>query len=361
MTLPEFTFSKSFLGRFEIPCLWVTVKNSRLPGIASRHIQEFGEDPDCAIYLRGRKAKTISPWQQEILDQLLKNEGLAAAVTEAMKEYETSSKWGGKDYAELAEEDRLKILQYGIPAYITVSTIVIDEIKRKVIIRANTIIDGNLDEHGIAIFLSKGHWRFETADYFIRYQSNFAEGDGILIWGNAEKKWDLLYPPGEPIESTEANVDLLIGNWELNISESKRLMKQLGVPTDDGEFLIQNVDYKGLAISRDAVRYFDLSPPQSFAQFRLRVLRCERRGNRFTLQLRYQELTSSGYAENPGDEHIQTMNFWCDGRVMVERRGLVYLPTAKAATEKPYHDTWGEMLKDIAAWQEKKLSDDSQS
>jgi hypothetical protein len=87
MTLSEFTFSKRFLGEFDVPCLSPTVKNSELPCVAFRHISEFEEDPDCTIYLRGQDSEKISAWEQEILDRLFKNEGLAAAVNEDMKEY----------------------------------------------------------------------------------------------------------------------------------------------------------------------------------------------------------------------------------------------------------------------------------
>ena len=137
MKIPEFNRTDDFLGYVDIPCLFAKVKNSELPGVAFRHIAECEEDPDCDIYLRGRKLDKISPWQQEILTQIFEKDGLAAAVTEAMKEYETSPKWAGEGYVHLAEEDRQKIKEHGIAPYITISVIVIDEVRRKVILRAD--------------------------------------------------------------------------------------------------------------------------------------------------------------------------------------------------------------------------------
>jgi hypothetical protein len=367
MTLPEFTRSNRFLDQFDLPCLWVKVKNSQLPGIASRHVIESEEDPDCDIYLRGRKAEKISPWQQEILERLFNSEGLAAAVTEAMNEYETSPKWGGNNYAELAEEARQKIRQYGIAAYITVSAIVIDEITRKVIFRADTIIDGNLDEHGITIFLSKERWRFDTADYFIRYEANVADSEELWTWETAEKKWDTLYPPGEPGETGETAAGPLLGTWDLNVPESKALLKRLGAPTVKIDHVIGNWEGTGLAISREVLRDFAWNGPRPF-EGRFRVLRCAQRGNRFTLQLRYEQRTRSGYGgggnavnevkalvgllgaeagKDKPDPHtlntletsedkIETMNFWCDGRILVRDNGLLYHPTARPAPEGPY-------------------------
>jgi hypothetical protein len=326
------------------------VKNSQLPGIASGHISECEEDPGCDIYLRGRESRKISPWQQEILDRLFKSEGLAAAVTEAMKEYETSSKWGGNNYAELAEEDRLKIRQHGIAAYITVSAIVIDDIKHKVILRADTIIDGNLDEHGITIYLSKERWRFDTADYFIRYESNIADSEELFTWKSAEKKWDLLYPPGEPGESRETMADLLIGTWELNALESKELMRRLGVPKNTITHCLGNWEGLGIAVSRELLCDFKWESAIP-SQGRYRVLRCDQRGNRFTLQLRHQERTHSGYVERSGGD-IETKNFWCERGTLTDDMGRVYRPTDRPAPEEPYKsllETFRDTLRDTVS------------
>src|SRR5262249_15870831 len=153
-------------------------------------------------------------------------------------------------------EDRLKIRQYGIAAYITVSAIVIDENKHRVILRADTVIDGNLDEHGITIFLSKERWRFDTADYFIRYAVNVADCEEIWTWQSAKKKWDTLYPPGELIETGEAAAGLLVGTWDLNVPESKALLKRLGAPTVQIDHVIGNWEGTGIAISREFLRNF---------------------------------------------------------------------------------------------------------
>ena len=169
MKLPKFKPSNKFLGDLKLPCLTATIKYSKLPGVAHRHVAEFEDDSDCVIYLRGSDAKKISPWQQEALDRLFSNEGLAAAVTEGMKEYETSDEWGGKDYAELSEEDRARIRKYGISAYVFLTAVVIDELQREMMLCGQTIIDGNLDEHGITVYFDKDRWHFDTADCSTRY------------------------------------------------------------------------------------------------------------------------------------------------------------------------------------------------
>ncbi len=175
MKLPKFKLSNKFLGDLKLPCLTATIKYSKLPGVAHRHVAEFEDDGDCVIYLRGRDQKEISPWQQETLDRLFSNEGLAAAVTEGMKEYETSDEWDGKDYAELSQEDRARIREHGIAAYVFLSAVVIDELLHETMLCGQTIIDGNLDEHGITVYFNKGRWHFDTADYSTRYLGGVEE------------------------------------------------------------------------------------------------------------------------------------------------------------------------------------------
>jgi len=82
------------------------------------------------------------------------------------------------------------------------------------------------------------------------------------------------------------------------------------------------------------------------AQGRYRVLQCEQRGNRFTLQLRYEERTHTGYVEMPGDYAIETMNFWCERGTLVRDMGRIYRPTDRPTPEAPYKSLV-ESLRDI--------------
>lgn len=175
MKIPAFKPSKRFLDDLKLPCLVAKVKNSKLPGLAKLHIAEFKEDDVCEIYLRGKNPKKISPWQRGVLKELFEDEELPVAVDTGLKEYATSRKWGGNNYADLFAEDRQKIKKHGILPYIVLDTVVIDDEKREVILSASTVIDGNLDEHGITIYRRKDRWRFDDADYFIRYHADFGE------------------------------------------------------------------------------------------------------------------------------------------------------------------------------------------
>lgn len=324
MKIPEFNRTDDFLGYADIPCLSAKVKNSEMSGVAFRHIAECKEDPVCDIYLRGRKLDKVSPWQQEILTKLFENDGLAAAVAEALKEYEASPKWAGEGYAHLAEEDRQKIKEHGIAPYVTISVIVIDEVRRKVILRADTVIDGNLDEHGISIFLSKERWRFEYAEYFDHYQSLLGEDSEDWRKEFAKKQWELLYPAAESASSGAVVPELLTGNWALDISETTKLLKSLKVDSIKSGMLIKNWEGTGLVISREAFHFFDLW--RTDGNFwdrwgRYRVVEALARGQRLLLKLQRLENTTSGLVAT---DTTMTLELWCDGKQWVKDDGLVY-------------------------------------
>jgi hypothetical protein len=111
MKIPVFKSSKRFLQEFDLPCLVAKLKNSKLTGVAARHIAESKDDPTCVIYLRGEDPKKISSWQREILEQLFLKAGLAAAIEEALSEY-------GKDpNAYCSKEERREIKKYGFAPF----------------------------------------------------------------------------------------------------------------------------------------------------------------------------------------------------------------------------------------------------
>ncbi len=168
--IPAFQPSEWFLEEIEIPCLMATVKNSELPGIAIGYIAENEDDPECEIYLCGKNAGEISAWQREVLEELFEQDGLARAVAEGMREYETSEEWGGNGY-EVSPEDGRKIERDGIASHVALNTIVIDDVKQLVILDVDMELDLNLAENGITLYREKGsRWRFDNADYFIQYQ-----------------------------------------------------------------------------------------------------------------------------------------------------------------------------------------------
>jgi hypothetical protein len=310
MKLPTFQPSTSFLQDYEMPCMVTRVRNSAFPGLAFEHIAECEEDPECEIFLRGPVKNSISPWQQKFLDQLFEQEGLAAAVAEGMKEYASSSKWGGKNYAELAEEDRKKINEHGIAPHITISTIVIDEVKRQVILRADTIIDGNLDEHGISIYLKKDRWRFDTAEYFDRYAATLlgTEAERIEF---AKKLLDKKYPvsTGMPLET---DLGPIIGDWIVDVPESTKLLKQLWTPQEARDLIPREAE--ALLITAETIRTVILKP--KFEELRIAdVVRCERRGGKV--------IASVQWRTKAGPVSFES-SYWTTGEILVSSVGKFY-------------------------------------
>jgi len=219
MKIPEFKPSKHYLRDVNLPCLVATVKNSKLPGVATHAIAEFKKDPKCKIYLRGENPQTVSAWQQEKLELLLEKNGLPAVVSEAMNEYNTSPEWAGDFCSELDETERQKFKEHGVAAFIEISIIVIDEIERTVLIRANTSYDGNLDEHGITFYSSEGRWRFDYAEFFDRYESRLQVAQELKRQQKWRKKWEAVFPPPEPDAQIQTDGSTLYGVWRPDKSE----------------------------------------------------------------------------------------------------------------------------------------------
>lgn len=337
MRLPKFKPSRKFLSDIKLHCLTATIKYSKLPGVAHRHVVEFKNDGDCVIYLRGNDPKKISPWQQKVLDQLFTNEGLAAAVTEGMEEYQTSDKWGGKDYAELSREDRARIRKHGIAPYIFLHGVVIDELQREVILCGQTIIDGNLDEHGISIHLKKGRWRFDTADYFTRYLGSLEESHpptarelraaqkaeissmaaqlapAFESFFKSADAWEELFPQ-DPQAPVDTSPNFLFGDWQFDEGKTRKVRKSLGQDKAAIDAAIEN----SLCIGRLFFRISSTAIAQLVDGSLLsedEFCGCERRGNRLIIRSRM----THGPKKIPA-----SLDYWYDDQFLIDRGGSAF-------------------------------------
>jgi hypothetical protein len=249
MKIPAFKRSKRFLGEFTLPCLVAEVKNSELPGVAARYIAEFNDDPSCEIYLRGENPGQMSKWQMDLLEQLFVKAKLSAAIEEAMQRYGKSP----EAYDDANTQERQEIREHGIAPFITIATIVIDEIRKEVILVAGTECDGNLSEHGISIYLHKGRWRFDYADYFTKYQKGFQKSltmkelvkerseliktmAGTLSsmmshLNERDKKFEELFPASGP--SVKSNPQFLYGDWLFDSRKAAEVLQKLGCDQDE--------------------------------------------------------------------------------------------------------------------------------
>lgn len=312
MKIPEFKPSKRFLGDTDLQCLVAKVKNSKLPGIAFRHIAKYKKDPVCEIHLRGKDHKRISAWQRDILEQLFEKESLAPAIEEAMREYEATS----DSCCDMTKQERREVQKIGIAPFMTLSLIVIDGIKKEAILSARTELDGNLIEHGISIYLRKSKWRFQDRDYFACYRAAFgtefsdrmAEAESEL----REQAWDDLFPPPNTQAPVEKDGSLIYGRWELDGRETSTLLKRLGSSAVAGVGWFHDIS----ATKRES--FLDLSER--------RLLWFERRGNWVEIA---EEVLSPEFMKGR-----TTIKFWCDGKRLVQAGGLVYRRAA-IAKRKP--------------------------
>jgi hypothetical protein len=331
MKLPTFKPSKRFLGDINLSCLVAKIKNSKLPGVAARHVAEFKDDRACKIYLRGKNPKKISAWQQEILEQLFVEEGLAPAIEEAMKDY-------GKDpdaYSDCSAKEQKEIKKHGIAPFIWLSVIVIDEIKKEVIFNGGCERGVHITEHGLSVYLRKGRWRWDEADYFIRYHSGFEEDRPTtpaelatarsklvdemaaefeaLGSGQAEmkKRWNKVFPPPPPGTPVQKDMSFLYGDWRFDAVETAKVLKRLG-------------EEKSVAECRedwgsDRIRRFSEKVATEFQDGdligELHIRAWEHRGNRITQYYR----GFGGLLLRDG-----TSEFWVKGNLLVDQNGLAY-------------------------------------
>jgi hypothetical protein len=322
MKLPTFKPSKRFLGEFALPCLSARIKNSKLPGVAARHIAEYENDPLCKIYLRGTNPRKISTWQQEILEQLLVEEGLAPAIEQALKGY-------GKDpNAYCSEEERAEIRKYGFAPFIWISVIVIDEVNREVILSGGSEWSVHIPEHGLSIYLRKSRWCWDEADYFIRYRSTFEDGRPrtaaelakarskeikamasefeALISGSeeAEKRWEKMFPAtGSPVKT---DASFLCGEWKLDPEKTAQVQTRMG----ENVSVAQCRKDWGKNVYHVTLDMISLHQGRDILTEE-RTQDCTRRGNRFTI--RFLEECMEGTSE-----------YWCDGKLLVDQTGLAY-------------------------------------
>lgn len=206
MKIPVFKPSKTYVDDYKVPCLVAKLKNSQVAGIGELYRKEIGEDPVFPVYLRGAKAKEISPWQQTMLERLFEREELVSAVAEGMKDYEKST--GYEDSEELQRD--------GILPHLYLTGVIIDERQQEVIICAHTLADGNLDEHGIALHLKKGRWKFDALDYLSDYL----------------RQLDLDEPEAPDVQSATLSVRDLFGTWVLDEETTTKLLTTRGMRSE---------------------------------------------------------------------------------------------------------------------------------
>jgi len=302
MRIPTFKAAGRFLGEFELPCLLAKVKNSKLPGIASRHIAIYKTDPICEVYLRRKDLQKPSSWEQTRLEEMFEKEQLGSTIETVMKQYAKSP----EAYEDASPQERKQIQKGGIAPFMTVFMMVIDEVDKTVILRARTECDGNLIEHGISLFLRNGRWRFGDSDSFAEYAEQFGGGRDEMQHELASRQWARLFPASETGPLVETGSGFLQGKWVLDGRETKKVLHKLGYPAPR---IADSLSINGrgtLEFSSSTARYCMFG---CVALWEQRLLGCQRQGNRIYLRCQ-------------GSPAIRL--FWFDGTRLVDSGGIVY-------------------------------------
>jgi hypothetical protein len=157
-----------------------------------------------------------------MLEQLLEKEGLPAALEEGMRDYETNKAWPG--YFKDDEDNYNAIKEHGIVPLMTVDQIIVDGVRRTIILGCHTEWDIHLDEHGIALFWKDGVWRFELGDYLSDYAEE-VDDEG------RENRWEAVRPPCEITPDTVTDTSFIFGTWVLDADESLAFLKRMKAST----------------------------------------------------------------------------------------------------------------------------------
>ncbi|HXI70213.1 MAG TPA: hypothetical protein VNN22_07635 [Verrucomicrobiae bacterium] len=240
MKIPKFRRSRSLICESEVCCLKASAPNSAIPNLAAKHIAKFADDPEFNIYLRAKNPAKVTKWQQQMLNQLFEKGELAVAIEAGMKDYEKDLDYDYRaDYEKKAWDD---IRLNGVLPHVTLLHVVIDDMKREVILSLSTESDGNLEEHGIVIYLKDGAWTFDSdhlTDYLTEVEDEELER-GEIDFEEDEEEAKLVEP------NCFADISFIVGTWEYDAEADKEWMKANGDGSDDEiELHIKWSEYEG--------------------------------------------------------------------------------------------------------------------
>ncbi|MDB6028312.1 MAG: hypothetical protein JWM68_4535 [Verrucomicrobiales bacterium] len=226
MKIPKFEVSEYYLDEIELTCLVAKVPSGSVPKLGSV-VSKKRKDSVFEVYVRGKESKKLSQWSTQMLQRLFQKEELLVAVEKGMKEYDTSGEFEGYDKKADAYKE---IKRNGIFGLLALERIVLDDIKKQVIICLSTIADMNLEEHGINIYLESGQWRFEHGDYIIEYLNSIQSDNVPVVEFQLEN---------DHTTAVTHTTDALYGVWEFDEKGTVSLLSRLG----RSKFDIQQVIY----------------------------------------------------------------------------------------------------------------------
>jgi hypothetical protein len=282
MEIPKFKKCLTFMEDISAPCLRATLPNSSVPNLAAREIEKQLEDPEFDIFLRAKDPGRITPWQNEILELLLKKGGLAEAIEQGMMHYKSER---DNDYVDYERRNWEDIKRNGVLPHMVLLTVVIDDIRREVILQLSTSLDGHLEEHGVAIHLKGDKWKFDC-DYPYDYMSEVEDEESQRKTPDDFKEDEDEPTPPKP----EANSDpsFLYGTWVFDADAEKARLRAEGESDDEIRIWLAEFEKTRFEISERLFVWWDKYP--SFRKPHEReIVECIRDGNKVILKTRDKE------------------------------------------------------------------------
>jgi hypothetical protein len=279
MEIPKFKKRLTFMDDISAPCLKTTLPNSSVPNLAAREIKKRLEDPEFDIYLRAKNPSRITPWQNEMLERLLKKGGLAEAIEQGMMHYKSER---AEDCVAYERRNWADVELNGVLPHMVLLDVVIDDIRREVILRLSTSLEGHLEEHGAGIYLKNGKWKFD-ADHPYDYMSEVEDEES-----QRETPHDFEEDEDQPTaQKPEPNSDpsFLYGTWVFDADAEKARLRSEGETDDEMRMWLAEFEKRRFAISAKRFlwwyRFSKFSKPDESE-----LVGCIREGNKVTLQTR---------------------------------------------------------------------------
>ena len=215
-----------------------------------------------------------------MLERLLNNGELAEAIEQGMKDYKSRR---DDDYVDYEKRNWEDIERNGVLPHVVLLTVVIDDIRREVILQLSTSLEGNLEEHGAAIHLDKDKWKFDT-DYVYDYMSEVEEDEE-----EREVPEDFEEEDDEPApKNAEVNSDpsFLYGTWVFDADAEKARLRSEGQSDDEMKSWLLEFEKRRFAISEKKFLWWYKYSSALSKPAESELIGCIREGNKVTLQTR---------------------------------------------------------------------------
>jgi len=283
MKIHKFRRSHTFVEDSEVCCLKATAPNSAIPNLAAKRMAKLADEPEFNIFLRSKVPAKTTKWQQQMLSNLFEKGELTVAIEKGMKDYEKHS--DHEHLVDYEKKNRDDIKRNGVLPHVTLLDVVVDDIKREVILSLSSEAEGNLEEHGIIIYLKGRGWKFDS-DHLNDYLSEVEDEESERDFPDFEEETEKTAPVETKIM---VDVNFLFGTWVYDGEADREWRKKQGTSDEEIESSIRFCDLgrNQFEFSEKSALYWQkYSPWLKPAEWQ--ILQYLKSGNKISIKYQYE-------------------------------------------------------------------------